>query len=252
MLAYVESCLPGAMREERVALARRLELALEIAHEPGFDPAWWQRPGMPPIASLQAFGMHDAHPLHEDAERRAQAVTYLEQALQAASKLGVPRLIVACGFGKCVVDRPFDRCFEFFGAMASTARDLGLRLLIEPLSPLRAEAMNDPGDIERLLDALDAPDVFGTVLDTGHLVDGGHDPTAILRRWCHRVDELQLRGAGGRPPSPDLPLREWLGALAAPPDVLAVEHRVATTASEVERLVDDLRVRPWSAGGGWT
>jgi hypothetical protein len=101
--------------------------------------------------------------------------------------------------------------------------------------------MNDPGEIGRLLAALDAPDVFGTVLDTGHLLDGGHDPAKVLRGWRHRVDELQLRGPDGLPPTLALPLQAWLAALSSPPDVLCVEHRTAVAPDELERLVTGLR-----------
>ena len=46
-----------------------------------------------------------------------------------------------------------------------------------------------PWEIERLLDLTDA----GLLLDTGHLVLGGGDPTQALRDWGDRIDHVHVK-----------------------------------------------------------
>jgi len=239
-LTWLEHALPGDALAQRLALARRLGLALEVANRPGLDPRAL-RSARAPIVTLQAFGMHEAHPLHPDPERRRAGERHLVDTIERAAELGVPRVIAACGFGEAACAEPFESCRAFFERVAPRARERGVRVLIEPLSPRRSPAMDQPEDVERLLSALAAPDVFGTVLDTGHLLDGGHDPERILRGWPHRVDEVQLRGARSEPPPPGAPLGRWLACLREPPEVVCIEHRAPITVARVEELVAELR-----------
>lgn len=239
LLAYVEDCLPAATFAGRIELARDLGLALEVADRPETDLAPIQAAGLA-VVTLQAFGMHELHPLHPDPERRRAANVYVRAVLARAARARIPRVLTVCGFGRCVTDRAAERCIEFFSALADAARGSGVRILIEPLSPLRADAMTDPDDVARLLAELAQPDVFAAVLDTGHLLDGGHDPEAVLRTWSAPLAELQLRGADSRPPPPDVPLRRWLAAGRCP-EVVSVEHRVAIAPVELSLLIAHLR-----------
>lgn len=137
----------------------------------------------------------------------------------------MPHVLAVCGYGSDLVDDPAEVCRAFFADAKDLARDLGRTLVLEPLSPSRAGALTDPGEFQDLLAAVGAPDVVATAIDTGHLLDGGHDPVAVLSAWRHRVAELQLRGAGSTPPPDDAPLAAWLGACPGAPDVVCVEHR---------------------------
>ena len=122
-----------------------------------------------------------------------------------------------------------------------TDLDQIVRLLVEKLSRRRARAMTEAFEIERLLDALDAPDVFATLIDTGHLRDDGLDPASFLAAWRHPVDEIQLKDADSRPPSPDAPVAEWLAASRSRPAVVAVEHRRPIHPADLGPLIDHLR-----------
>jgi len=245
-LAYVETSLPGADRAARLELAHGLGLELEIAcrRAPGEsdrgEAASWSAVA-PAIVAVQAHRMHEVHPLHPDAAVRAAARVHLADALELAARVGARHVVAVCGFGQAVCRDPFGSSVRCFAAVADRARALGVRVLIELLGPGRAGALTGLDDVPRLLAALDAPDVFGCLLDTGHLLDAGRDPEAVLGAWPLPVEAVQLRGPGSRPPGAELPWRAWLAALGAAPRVVSVEHRAPTTVEAVERLVAELR-----------
>jgi hypothetical protein len=239
-LAHVEHCLPGAPHE-RLALARRLDLALEVADRDGTDLESIAASGLA-VATVQAWRLHDVHPLHPDPAVRALAPGIVEAAMDVAVRLGAPRLLCVCGFGQAIADAPFERSLEHFAALAPRARERGLRLVIELLGPGRCAAMTAPEDLRRLLEALDAPDVFAAALDSGHLLDAGLDPLEVLGAWRPPLAELQLRGPGSAPPGPDLPLERWLAAAPPSLEVVAVEHGAPQPPAEVEALVQRVRV----------
>ncbi|MEM7310677.1 MAG: TIM barrel protein [Planctomycetota bacterium] len=240
LLAYAFDSLPGAPRE-RWELARRLGLAVEPADRPETDLAL--APPDVPLPTLQAFGMHELHPLHADAEARRGALPYVLGVLGRAASAGIPRVLTASGFRPAVADRAVERCLDFYAALAPRARELGVRVLIEPLSPKRAGALTDPAAVAGLLRELDQPDVFGAALDTGHLLDAGLDPARIVGGWDSPVEELQLRGPRGAPPPVDARTLAWLHAPTREPAVVAVEHRQPINVVALERLVELLRGR---------
>ncbi len=245
-LAWVEHALPGPDGAARVRLAQELGVALEVACRPELE---LDALGAARVVCVQAWGMHDAHPLHPAASRRAEAARHLDATLELARQLGAPRVIAVCGYGRsCERDpkRALARCRAFFGEHAVRARELGVRILIEPLSPLRSDALTDPHDVARLIRELGAPDVFAGVLDTGHLLDGGRDPRAVLTAFDAPLDELQLRGADSRAPTGDEPFRAWLAARPEPPAVVSVEYREVLDPARVRALARRLR-RAWDA-----
>jgi len=236
-LAYVAHLLPGSL-DERVEHARRLGLAVEVADGIGPDVTTWRRAGLE-VPTLAAWGMHELHPLHRDADARAASVGYVLGVLERAARAHVPNVLTACGFHPASTERVRARCLDFYGALAPRARELGVRILIEPLSPLRAGALNEPADVDRLIVEL-GDDVFATALDTGHLLDARLDPGEVLRTWRSPVNELQLRGADSRPPSPRLPFASWIAAHAEL-EVVTIEHRETIAVPALNELVASVR-----------
>jgi sugar phosphate isomerase/epimerase len=234
VLAWVEHCLPATSTAGRLALADRLGLALEVGNRDGLDEDVLH--GDVPVVTLQAWDMHTVHPTHPDKRARQAGMLHLAETIELAAAEGIPRVLAICGYGQDVCDHPFEQCRDAFDSVLPLARSRGVKVMIELLSPLRAAAMTDPFEFAGLIDALDAPDVFGTVLDTGHLLDAGADPVEVLSNWRHPVDELQLRGPGSTPPADDLELGELLDALPRPPAVVAVEYREPLDEAGVERL----------------
>lgn len=243
LLAYVEPHLPAATPAARLALAREHHLALELADDGALETEPYLRAGLP-ISSLQAYRLRQDPPTHRDRHRRREAARHLGQTLERAARLAVPRVITVCAHGEEIADRPFERALDFYAAFERRARDGGVRLLLEAVSPLKAAALTDPAEIARLVEILGAPEAFGLVLDTGHLADGsdpGSDLDAFFRAWGRPLEELQLRGPGDAPPRPDLPLPRWLAALPGPPAVVAVEHPQPIAEAAFRELLEALR-----------
>ncbi len=240
VLAWVDSCLPVEGLEERLDLASRHELALEVAHDGALPIETLQRSPVP-IAAVQAWRMHDLHPLHPGRRERRRGLEHLCDTIEVADRLDARRVVTVCGYGKQVADSPFERCLDFFDAAGKRARELGVRLMIEPLSPLRVSVMTDPREIVQLIDTLDQAEVFGLLLDTGHLLDSEVDLDEFFGGFHHVVEELQLRGADDQPPEVDWPYEQWLAALPEPPAVVSGEYRKPITTQHFEALIERLQ-----------
>ena len=223
-----------------LAVARTHGLALELADDGRLDVAFWKESGVP-LATVQAWWLHEAHPLHPDPLLRQRAAVRIQETLALTARLGAPRMLGVCGFGDTVADRPFERALEFFAALTQPARDAGLTVLLEPLSPRRCAVLWEPAEIVRLHDALDAPDVFRLCLDTGHLVDSGFELDGFFAELGRAVDEIQLKGPASAPPDPGVPLSRWMAALPRPPAVVSVEHNVPLPEGGLEPLLAALR-----------
>lgn len=238
-LAYVEHSLPAADEAGRIALARAHGLALEVANRIGRDLAPLLAAGLE-VVTLEAYDLHDFHPIHPDPRRRERGFEHVCDTIEKAAAAGIPRVLAVCGFGE-PCERPYEECLGFFRRVAPLAAERGVRVMIEPLSPLRAGAMTDPCEVARLLDELESPEVFTSLLDTGHVLDGGHDLVAYFTAWPHAVEEVQVRGPRSTPPPPELELRPALEALQEPPAVLCVEHRRPIAAEALPALLERLR-----------
>ncbi len=238
-LAYCVRSL-ARPQDEAASLLSRLGLAAEIGDDGAVDEPLWRRAGVP-VVTVQAWWLHEAHPLHPDALLRERARRRFVDSLDLAVRLGARRALAVCGFGQTVADRPFERSLDFFAALARPLAERGLTLLLEPLSPLRCAAMWRVTDLLRLLDALDAPDLFRLCLDTGHLTDSGCDPGREFAGVGRPVDEIQLKGPVSAPPPADAPLAQWVASLPAPPRVICLEHNQPLPEGGVERLIAALR-----------
>ncbi len=239
-LAYDDHSLPGETLDDRLAAAVRLRLHLEVENRGDVDIDPFRKVGLP-VASVQAWLLHEFHPLSKDGEKRSEARKHLDLTLDLAARLGAPRIVTICGYGHELADRPFERSLDFFARFTGRARDLGIRILVEPLSPKKSSALTDPAEIAALVDALEAPQVFGMVVDTGHLIDSGRDLAEFFAGWKRPIDELQLRGPDGAPPRPDLPVAEWIAALPSPPSLVSVEHREPIEERAFVDLVKEFR-----------
>jgi len=240
LLAYVEHDLPAATPEERFEIARAHGLALEVAHRDD-DRAERARDAGLQIATLQAWRLHEVHPIHPDKKVRAAAYEHLRRTIELAASLGVPRVIAVAGYGQEICADPFEEARSFFRFLAPIAREQKVRVLIEPLSPLRCAALTAPMVLARLLEEIGSPEVYGSAIDTGHVIDSGREVEGYLERWPGRVEELQLKGKGSSPPQADMPLAKWLRKLKYAPDVVCVEHRLTIEAEEFGKLVGHLR-----------
>lgn len=240
ILAYTEHNLPAATPAERFELARGHGLALEVAHKDD-DRAQRARDAGLSIATLQAWRLHEVHPIHPDKQVRGEAYEHLRRTIELAAKLGVPRVIAVAGYGSTICADPFAEARAFFRFLAPVARENKVRVLLEPLSPLRCAALTAPMVLAQLLEELGSPDVFGCAIDTGHVIDSGREVGEYLERWPRGVEELQLKDKGSSPPGVDAPLARWLRKLKAAPEVVCVEHRLPIEVQELATLLRHLR-----------
>jgi len=243
ILAYNETSLPGSTLEERLHNAKRHGLALEIAQRsfPHDLPLSTIESWEIPIATVQAYEMHEFHPLHIEPKHRLRAREVVLDTLDTAARLGAPRIVTVCGFGQQLADEVMLRARDFFGDLIDRARALEMVIMIEPLGPSRARAFNTPAQVLELLSLLQAPDVFRFMIDTGHVLDFGKDLEETFDALDVEIEEIQLKGKGSIAPPCDWPVSEWLASLIAPPRVLCVEHNDAITQSDFEKLVGALR-----------
>ena len=204
----------------------------------------WLRRGIT-IPTLQAFEMHDLHPLHPDASRRREARAYVRETIDAAAESGVPRVLTACGFGEAACADPFESCTAFYEDVGQHARARGVRILVELLSPRRAPAMTDPTELARLLDTLNA-DTFSIALD--HLADAGLELDDALSCFPGRVEELQLRGPRATPPPTDFPLASTLRRFGTTPAVVCTRTGMRGFPS----IMPDPRLSGWKGTSGLT
>jgi hypothetical protein len=240
-LAYCARSLAVSDAEVR-AIAAQWDLALELADDGQLDEAFWQSASVP-VVTVQAWWLHEAHPLHPDPLIRERAGARILETLELTTRLGASRMLAVCGFGDDVADRPFERCVDFFSALVQPARDAGRIVLLEPLSPRRCAAMWQPSEIVRLAAVLDAPDVFRLCLDTGHLVDSGFELDEFFDGFEEPVDEIQLKGPLSAPPDPSMPVGRWMAALPSRPRWLSAEHNQPLPAGGLAPLIRALRAQ---------
>ncbi|MBK7644670.1 MAG: sugar phosphate isomerase/epimerase [Planctomycetes bacterium] len=239
-LAYVEHNLPAQTPAERFELARAHGLALEVAHRDD-DRARRAHDAGLEIVTLQAYRLHEFHPIHPDKKQRGEAYEHLRRTIELAAKLGVPRVIAVAGYGREICAEPFEEARAFFRWLAPIARENKVRVLIEPMSPLRCAALTAPMVLVRLLEEIESPDVYGSAIDTGHVIDSGREVDEYLERWPRVVEELQLKDKGSAPPDGEVPLAKWLRKLKALPEVVCVEHKLPIEPDELGKLVEHLR-----------
>lgn len=224
ILSYAESSLPTYKLPASLVLARKYGLALEVANDGNLPVEIYQQSGIK-IAAVQAYAMHEFHSLHPDPSRREAAIAHVRETLEIAAKLEAPRIVTVCGFGHNLVERPLERAWEFFSRFSILAKELGVRLMIEPLSPRRCAGFNHPQAVVELIKMLNEPKAFSLMLDTGHLADADIDLDLFFSSWNYPVEELQLKGSLSQPPTPEMPVKSWLESLKSTPPVVCVEHR---------------------------
>jgi len=239
LLAVTPALLGSSAPAKDAACARELDLSLEVA---AVDAAELAAYGDAPIATLQAWRMHTAHALLEDAKSRALGMLVLAEAVELAASRRIPRVLAVCGFGACEPQAAFERSVEQFRQVAPSARSHGVRILIERLGARRTNVLLGADEHARLHEALAAPEVFGSALDTGHMLDAGEDPERVIAEWPLPIEELQLRGRDGSAPSPSDPLERWIRACRARPTVVCIEaKRPAASAAELDALLARVR-----------
>lgn len=123
------------------------------------------------------------------------ATLQIIKAIRLANLLGIKQVITTEGeartpFGQSLT--PEQRRFairERLHEPIAWARELGIRLLLEPHGPVT----DSLEQTQRLLDELDASDVVGLNLDTGNLWLGGGDPLEYIAALGSRIEHVHWK-----------------------------------------------------------
>jgi sugar phosphate isomerase/epimerase len=236
ILAYNETSLPARSLEERLQLAKDNYLALEVANQGNFPISNYQDCGVK-VVSVQTYEMHDFHPLHPEPENRQIAVDRVFETLEIAARLNARHIVTVCGFGHKLVDKPQERCLDFFEIVGDRAGQLGVKIAIEPLSPQRVAIFNSPIEVVELIETLNRPQVFSLLLDTGHLADSNIELNDFFSNWKYPISELQLKGLNSTPPEPNIPVPRWIESLPKVPEIICVEHRQPIELAQFKNLI---------------
>lgn len=239
LFAADEGIFAGSVAE-RLAAARALDLPLEVRIPRGFDAAPYAESGHP-FPTAQAWDLHELSPLHPDREIRADSAKYVAEVLDCAARLAIPRVLVVCSYGAALRDRPAARAVDFLDRFRKPLRERGMRMLVEPLSPLRTDVLTAPDEVAALLAELDDPAAYGLALDTGHLLDSELEPAKVLAAHPD-VALLQLRGREGAAPPREILEGEGFPEDLAP-EVVSLEFRKPVSPSELRDLLAAGRAR---------
>jgi hydroxypyruvate isomerase len=99
---------------------------------------------------------------------------------------------------------------------AKAVADIGATVLLEPVSGIPSYPLRTAADVITVLDNVGAPNI-GLLADLYHLAVNGDDVAEAITKHTDRIAHVQIADAPGRgePGSGDLPLDDWLEALAA-------------------------------------
>ena len=118
---------------------------------------------------------------------------------------------------------------------ARAVADIGATVLLEPVSGIPSYPLRTAADVVAVLDRVGVPNI-GLLADLYHLSVNGDDVAAAIDAYTDRVAHVQIADAPGRgePGSGDLPLDDWLAALAGNgyAGYVAAEYKPTVTSAE--------------------
>lgn len=167
-----------------------------------------ERSGLAPIQYLPEQCFYPVNylvgdtPPFDGARLRARSVAYFERALTVASECGFPRMCMTTPFwgwtetetgwshqGK----QPLEPVIEVIGGLCARGAELGVDIVLEPLSFLETTGIETLDEVQALLAGVGS-DRLGIMLDTGHV----HVTAKALGRetnayWQDHLDALGPR-----------------------------------------------------------
>lgn len=106
----------------------------------------------------------------EEASLRRRSLAFFKAGADLAAELECPWLLVSAGCG--YYDHPAaparERCLDSMGQLALYAKERGVRLLFETLTPSSSNLVNTPFQVRQMIDALPSDTVYG-MLDIGQM-----------------------------------------------------------------------------------
>ena len=122
-----------------------------------------------------------------------------KRTLQAAGMLGIPWVVVHPLHGHCMQNYSQDEVFSlnksYFLELAETASKAGVGIAIENMIQPH---YNQPQTLLNLLDVLDADEMFGICLDTGHANVSGLSLPEVIRMFGSKLKATHIHDNRGR------------------------------------------------------
>jgi inosose dehydratase len=112
----------------------------------------------------------------------------IRRACAAAAPLGAEHFVIGGGAQRAAGATGEDYA-RLAGALDEVARIARGHGLVPSYHPHMSTMAESPEQIERVLSATD----IRFCPDTGHLILGGGDPAALIRRWAQRIDLIHLK-----------------------------------------------------------
>jgi sugar phosphate isomerase/epimerase len=133
-------------------------------------------------------------------EQPSQDVDRMEQACQAAERLGVP--IINCGpGGKADDENSFQQTTDSLGNLALIAEKYGITICVK--AHVGACIYNTPTTL-RIIEAINSP-AFGIDMDPSHIYRSGENPVDAIRSVVPWVKHVHIRDCKGRQQGPGKP-----------------------------------------------
>ncbi len=147
-------------------------------------------------ASVQAYDLHWLSLGAEARGERKLAVRHVAESMRLASETGAEYVVTVPGYGEHTAGAE-ERCRRSYAELQPLAVELGVTVLIEPLSPKRSTLFPSLRQAAELCRELG--EGFGVLADTMHVLDCGEVPEAVIPP-VEEVREVHLRGAEDTPP----------------------------------------------------
>lgn len=135
-----------------------------------------------------------------DAGERAVAIHKYRATLALAGRLGIRDMVIHSGQKPCMqvdVGESRELARRTLRAVGETARNVGVRLLLENTGWHGHAILGAPGDLLELAEAACPPDT-GILLDTGHAVLQHFDVVDCARLWLPRLAQVHAHDNAGQ------------------------------------------------------
>ncbi len=134
-----------------------------------------------------------------DEGERAVAIDKYRATLALAGRLGIRDMVIHSGHRPCMqvsAEQSRELACGTLRAVGETARDMGVRLLLENTGWHEYAILDTPGDLLELAESACPPDT-GLLLDTGHAALQHFDVVDCARMWLSRLAQVHAHDNAG-------------------------------------------------------
>ncbi len=133
----------------------------------------------------------------EDEPLRRRSIVFFKAGADLAAELECPWLLVSAGNGyyNHPVAPAKARCLDAIGQLALYAKERGVRLLFETLTPVSSNLVNTPWQVRQMIDQLPADTVYG-MLDIGQMVVMGQTVAEYGEALGDKLAHVHLHDTG--------------------------------------------------------